>query len=98
MELKDTLHFELDRGFVDDHGTVHRQGRLRLATARDVMVCRREPRVQDEPEFLPLLILSRVVVQLGGLEGEAITPEVIRELTSADYEHLKQLYKQLNEV
>ena len=61
------------------------------------MVCRRDPRVQDDPEFLPLLLFSRVVVQLGDLEGEAITPEVIGELTSSDYEHLKQLYKQLNE-
>ena len=36
--LRTTFEFELPRGYVDPAGTVHRQGTMRLATARDELV------------------------------------------------------------
>jgi len=41
--------FMLPRGYVDSSGTVHRDGVMRLATARDELVPLRDDRVRENP-------------------------------------------------
>ena len=47
--LRTEFAFELPRGYVDDSGTVHRSGVMRLATARDELVPLRDDRVREHP-------------------------------------------------
>ncbi len=86
--------FTLPRGFMDKSGTVHRNGRMRLATALDEIESVEHPRVQEKPAFLPVLLLARVVVQLEGVT--AVTPRTIAALFAADLTYLQDLYLRLN--
>lgn len=86
--------FTLPRGFVDESGTVHRSGVMRLATALDEIEAVEHPRVQEKPAFLPVLLLSRVVTQLGELT--AVSPRTIASLFTADLLYLQDLYLRLN--
>ena len=52
-------------GYVDAAGMVHRDGVMRLATARDEIMPLRDPRVRENPSYLTVLLLSRVVTRLG---------------------------------
>ena len=68
---EDGLHtefaFELPRGYVDDGDVVHRHGLMRLATANDEILPLRDPRVRDNESYLTVILLSRVVTDLGSL-------------------------------
>jgi phage FluMu protein gp41 len=88
--------FTLPRGYLDEEGTLHREGVMRLATAADEIVLLKDPRVQKNPAYLTVLLLSRVVTRLGGLEG--ITPKTIESLFASDLAYLQELYNELNEV
>ena len=57
--------FVLPRGYVDSAGTVHRDGVMRLATARDELVPLRDDRVRENPAYLTVVLLGRVVTRLG---------------------------------
>jgi hypothetical protein len=87
--------FELPRGFVDDGGTFHREGLMRLATARDEIMPLRDPRVRDNEAYLTVLLLSRVVVRLGSLPS--VTPAVIEGLFASDLSFLQDLYRRVNQ-
>ena len=86
--------FELPRGYVDATGNLHRQGAMRLATALDEIEPLRDPRVQANEAYLPVILLSRVVTSLGDLS--AITPPVVEGLFAADVAYLEDLYQRLN--
>jgi hypothetical protein len=86
--------FELPRGYVDSGGTVHQSGIMRLATARDEILPLRDPRVRDNDAYLTVLLLSRVITQLGGLHD--VTPAVIEGLFTSDLAYLQDLYRRLN--
>lgn len=87
--------FTLPRGYVGSDGNVHRRGVMRLATARDEIEPLRDPRVQgaDDP-YLTIIVLSRVVTQLGTLS--AVTPREIENLFAADLAFLQDLYGVVN--
>lgn len=87
--------FTLPKGYVDAEQRVHREGIMRLATARDEIMPLRDPRVRDHEAYLSVLLLSRVVESLGDLES--ITPAVVEGLFAADMAHLQELYRQLNQ-
>jgi hypothetical protein len=87
--------FELPRGYVDDSGTVHRDGRMRLATARDEILPLRDPRVRDNENYLTVLLLSRVVTELGTLSE--VTPGVVEGLFASDLAFLQDLYRRVNQ-
>ena len=72
------LSFTLPRGLVDSNGVVHRQGIMRLATARDELVAHKHRHVQAYPEYLMLVLLSQVVIQLGTLES--VSPDDLENL------------------
>jgi hypothetical protein len=93
--LQTEFAFELPRGFVDGSGTIHRSGRMRLATARDEIVPLRDPRVRDNEAYLTVLVLSRVVTEIGTL-GD-VTPGVIEGLFAPDLAFLQDLYRRINQ-
>ncbi len=86
--------FELPVGFVDGSGQVHKQGVMRLATARDEILPLRDSRVRDNEAYLTVLLLSRVITKLGTLES--ISPATIEGLFTADLGFLQQLYQRIN--
>ena len=61
--LRTEFAFVLPRGYVDSSGTVHRDGVMRLATARDELVPLRDDRVRENPAYLTVVLLGRVVIQ-----------------------------------
>lgn len=87
--------FVLPRGYVDASGQVHQSGRMRLATALDEIEAFRDPRVQANEAYLPVVLFSRVVVQLGSLP--LVSPAVIEGLFAADLAYLEDLYQNLND-
>ena len=91
MSLRTEFEFVLPKGFVDDDGRLHRRGRMRLATGRDELEPLRDGRINgpDDP-YLTVLVLARVVTNLGSLE--AITPEVVESLFAVDLAFLQDLY------
>jgi hypothetical protein len=86
--------FTLPRGYVDAAGKVHRQGAMRLATARDEIEPLRSAEVRQNEAYLSVLLLSRVVTKLG--EVTEVTPDVVEGLFAADFDHLQRLYERLN--
>lgn len=92
--LQTEFSFELPRGFVDAAGTVHTEGSMRLATARDELVPLRDDRVRDNPAYLSVLLLARVVTRLGTLSD--VTAEVVEDLFACDVAFLQDFYRQVN--
>jgi hypothetical protein len=90
--------FTLPKGLLDSEGQIHRNGTMRLATARDEILPLQDSRVRNNRAYLVVLLLSRVVTRLGALEGDEITPSVIESLFSADLSYLQSFYRQINEA
>lgn len=65
--LRTEFAFTLPIGYVDSAGTVHRDGVMRLATAADEIAPLRDPRVQQNEAYLVIVLLARVITQLGTL-------------------------------
>ena len=88
------VDFELPKGYVDADGNLHRKGVMRLATAADEIYPLKDPRVQNWPAYLIVILLSRVVTRLGSLAE--INPGVIEGLFSEDLAYLQDLYNRVN--
>lgn len=93
--VRTEFDFELPVGYVDGTGLTHRQGSMRLATARDEIQPLRDPRVQDNDAYLTVILLSRVITRLGDVEP--INPGVIEGLFAADLSFLQDLYRRINQ-
>jgi hypothetical protein len=93
--LRTEYAFVLPRGYVDATGTVHRDGVMRLATARDEIIPQRDPRVRENEAYLTVLLLSRVITKLGTL-GQVHTG-VIEGLFASDLAFLQDLYRRINQ-
>src|SRR4051794_31243138 len=93
--LRTEYEFVLPRGYVDDDGSVHRRGVMRLATARDELEPLRDPTINgpDDPR-LTILVLARVVQTLGSLD--LVTPREIEDLFAADLAYLQDFYGVIN--
>jgi hypothetical protein len=93
--LQTEFSFVLPKGFIDEVGVLHRQGVMRLATARDEIEPLRSTQIDspDDP-YLTVLVLARVVKELGTLER--ITPATIENLFAADLAFLQDLYGIIN--
>lgn len=86
--------FTLPKGYVDQDGTLHREGIMRLATAADEIYPMRDPRVQSWPAYLIIILLARVVTRLGTRAD--INPGIIEGLFSEDLAYLQDLYNRIN--
>jgi hypothetical protein len=95
----DGLHteysFVLPRGYVDGSGAVHRDGVMRLATARDEIIPQRDPRVRENEAYLTILLLSRVVTRLGSVPQ--VHTGVIEGMFASDLAFLQDLYRRVNQ-
>ena len=93
--MRTEFEFVLPRGYVDEAGTVHKRGVMRLATARDELQPLREPSISgpDDPR-LTLLVLTRVITGLGSLP--MITVNEVEGLFAADLAYLQDFYGVIN--
>lgn len=94
--LQTEFDFELPRGLVDKRGNVHRNGRMRLATARDELLPLNDERVRHNPAYLTVILLSRVITRLGTLEEDEISANTIEGLFATDLAFLQDLYRRVN--
>ncbi len=94
--LQTEFDFTLPRGYVDSNGTMHRKGRMRLATALDEIAPLRDPRVRSNQAYLVIILLARVITKLGTVE--MIDTGVIENMFSADLAFLQDFYRKINEV
>jgi hypothetical protein len=92
--LQTEFPFTLPRGYVDGEGNLHRQGVMRLATAGDEILSLKDPRVQTNPAYLVVIVLSRVVTRLGSLPD--VNPKVVEGLFASDLAYLQDLYNHIN--
>jgi hypothetical protein len=86
--------FTLPFGYLDDHGNLHKDGVMRLATAGDEILPLKDPRVQANEAYLVVVLLSRVISRLGSVSQ--VTPKVIEGLYAGDLAYLQELYNRIN--
>jgi hypothetical protein len=86
--------FTLPIGYVDEEGNLHRNGTMRLATAADEILPLKDPRVQNNPAYLIVILLARVITRLGSIQS--INPGVIENLFAADLAYLQEFYNRIN--
>jgi hypothetical protein len=94
LGFRTEVDFELPKGYVDESGTLHRRGVMRLATAADEILPLRDPRVQQNEAYLAVIVLARVILRLGQLPE--VHTGVIEGLFASDLAYLQRLYEELN--
>jgi hypothetical protein len=92
--MNSEYRFTLPRGLVDTDGTVHRDGTMRLATARDEIEPLGSAEVRQNEAYLSVLLLARTVTRIGDFSD--VTPELVEGLYAADFDHLQRLYERIN--
>jgi hypothetical protein len=95
LAFQTEFKFVLPKGYLDKDGSVHREGVMRLATARDEILPLQDYRVQSNRAYLVIVLLSRVITKLGTLK--TVGPNVIEALFSADLAYLQEFYRKVNE-
>lgn len=88
------IGFTLPRGYLDADGFLHTEGTMRLATAADEILPLKDPRVQQNPAYLTVIVLARVITRLGSLPD--VNTKVVEGLFASDLNYLQKLYEQLN--
>lgn len=88
--------FTLSLGYKDERGVYHSEGVMRLATAADEILPLGDRRVRNNPAYLVVILLSRVITHLGALD--VISPKVIEELCVEDFNYLQHLYNTINGI
>lgn len=94
--MRTEVPFTLPQGYADAAGDVHREGVMRLATARDEIEPLRDASVRTNGAYLSVLLLSRTVTRLGRFGPEQVTPDLIQDLYAVDFDHLQRLYERVN--
>ena len=94
--FKTEIDFTLPCGYQDEDGMLHREGVMRRATAADEIWPLKDPRVQKNPAYLVVILLSRVVTRIGSV-GE-VNPKVVENLYATDLAYLQDLYNNLNQL
>ena len=94
--LQTEFEFELPMGYVDNEGTRHREGTMRLATAADEILPMKDPRVKGNPSYISIILLSRVITGMSTLK--TVNTHVIESLYARDFEYLQDLYNRINKT
>lgn len=94
MALQTEYEFNLPKGYVDENGNLQGKGIMRLASAADEILPMKDPRVQRNPSYLSVIVLSRVITKLGELKD--VTPGTIEKLFIGDLTYLQELYRRIN--
>ncbi|TVZ97989.1 zinc-ribbon domain-containing protein [Streptomyces sp. BK340] len=92
--LRTEFEFELPRGYVDEAGTVHRHGSMRLATARDELRPQIDLRVKENPAYLSVVLLSQVITRLGNITD--VHAGVVERMYATDVAFLQDFYRRVN--
>ena len=95
-EFVTEFEFDLPKGYIDSVGVLHKQGKMRLATAADEILPLRDPRVVQNPGYLTLILLSRVVTSLGTVQK--MDPRIMEKLFSTDLAFLQNMYQTINAI
>lgn len=93
-QMQTEFSFTLPRGYVDGTGAIHREGRMRLATARDELVPLRDDRVRENPAYLTVVLLGRVITELGSLAH--VDASVVEDMFASDLAFLQDFYRRIN--
>ena len=93
MAFQTEVDFTLPKGYFDGE-VLQRDGTMRLATAADEILPLKDPRVQQNPAYLTIIVLARVITKLGSLTN--LNTKVIEGLYATDLNFLQQLYERLN--
>ncbi|MCX7747988.1 MAG: phage tail assembly protein [Clostridia bacterium] len=93
-DLKTIFPFELKKGIVLNDSRVLKKGKMRLATAGDEIVPLKDPRVQANPAYLIIILLSRVIIEIEGIEE--IDTRLIENLFVEDLAYLQDFYNRIN--
>lgn len=96
MAFQTEFDFVLPKGYVDSEGVLHRNGTMRLANAADEILPLRDPRVQQNPAYLTIILLTRVVTSLGTVRP--INTNVIEKLFTIDLAYLQDMYERINSM
>lgn len=94
MSFQTEYKFILPKGYIDPDGVVHNEGVMRLATAAYEIIPLKDPRVQQNPGYLTIILLSRVIVSLGSLP--IVDTRVVEKLFTADLAFLQSFYQEIN--
>ena len=94
MAFQTEFTFTLPRGYIDDTGMIHREGTMRLANAADEILPLKDPRVQQNPGYLTIILLARVITKLGSLP--AVDTRTVEKLFTMDLAYLQELYERIN--
>ena len=94
-ELRTEFAFILPRGYVDSGGRVHRDGIMRLATAKDELVPLHDDRVRENQAYLTVVLLARVITRIGSITD--VHPGLIENLFATDLAFLQDLYRRVNQ-
>ncbi|MGW2047764.1 hypothetical protein ACWCPF_21670 [Streptomyces sp. NPDC001858] len=92
--LRTEFAFELPRGYVDESGTVHRHGVMRLATARDELIPLRDDRVRENSAYLSVVLVARVITRIGTIED--VHAGIVEDLFASDLAFLQDFYRRIN--
>ncbi|MFE7276311.1 hypothetical protein [Streptomyces sp. NPDC057623] len=92
--LRTEFEFELPRGYVDEAGTVHRHGAMRLATARDELRPQIDLRVKENPAYLSVVLLSQVITRIGTVTD--VHAGVVERMYATDVAFLQDFYRRVN--
>ena len=94
MAFQTEFSFTLPRGYLDRDGNLHREGVMRLANAADEILPLKDPRVAQNPGYLTVILLARVIVRLGSLP--AVDTRIVENLFTMDLAYLQDLYQKVN--
>src|SRR5262245_51825075 len=92
--LRTEYPFTLPRGYVDEHGVLHRGGVMRLARARAEITTQADHLPRQKPAYLTVLLLARTVTTLGSVPE--VDHFVIENLFASDLAFLQDLYRRIN--
>ncbi|MCX2732782.1 hypothetical protein OOZ19_21295 [Saccharopolyspora sp. NFXS83] len=88
------FEFELPRGYLHTDGTVHRHGRMRLATARDELRPQIDLRVKENPAYLSVVLLSQVITRIGAITD--VHSGLVENMYATDIAFLQDFYRRIN--
>jgi hypothetical protein len=95
VAMRTEFAFTLPRGYVDAAGATHREGVMRLATARDELVPLRDDRVRENSAYLTVVLLARVVTRIGTIDD--VHAGIIEDLFASDLAFLQDMYRRINQ-
>lgn len=86
--------FTLPKGYLSPEGNCCRHGIMRMATARDEIDAMKDFRVKNTPDYMSVILLSKVISRFEGVEE--VTPELIERLFASDFTFLQNMYETIN--